>query len=306
MYLYDYKVVDTSFDMQLAAETSTRSHYKITFPSPCPVRREERNTVYGDLFMPKSTGRVPLVILTHAFGDASLAPCLTLARLLVRQGIAAFVWYLPIDSCRLPESLKGFSPKTPREWLDISRSSVIEIRRVVDLLSNREEIDKNKIMVAGMSFGGVLSSIAMAVDKRISAGVLVVVGGNMAELSWGGKNVAVASSGHNCSREECLAAYSKYPEYLNEVARKGIENVIPAKECFLFDPLTFASHLRSRPIVMINGKDDEAVSEKSTNLLWEACGKPRLTWVPDGHVATYCKSELICNEITNLLSSVRG
>ena len=301
MYPYDYKVIDTSFDMQLAAETSTRSHYKVTFPSPCPVRWKEGDTVYGDLFMPRSVGRVPLVILTHPFGDASLAPCVTLARLLVRQGIAAFVWYLPIDSCRLPESLKGFSPKTPHEWLEIYRSSVVEIRRGIDLVSSSEGIDQNRIVVAGMSVGGMISFIAMAVDKRISAGAFVVIGGNMAELSWGGRSNITESTGHSCSREECLAAYRKYPEYLNEVAQKGIENVVPAKECFLFDPLTFAGHLRSRPVVMINGKDDEVVSEKSTNLLWEACGKPRLAWVPGGHVATYCQSDLICSEITNFL-----
>jgi hypothetical protein len=98
VHLYDYKVNDTHFDVQLAATTSTRSHYKITFPSPSPVHWKGSATVPGDLFIPQGTGRVPLVIVTHGFGDTSVAPCMTLARLLVRQGIAAFVWYLPMHS----------------------------------------------------------------------------------------------------------------------------------------------------------------------------------------------------------------
>jgi predicted esterase len=304
MYLYDYKVSNPSFEVQLAATTSTRSHYKVSFPSPGSISWKEDNTVYGDLFIPQNTKRVPLVILTHGVGDASLAPCMTLARLLVRQGIASFIWYLPIHSHRLPEAMKGgFLPTTPQEWLEIYRSSVIEIRRVVDWIYSREEIDLNRIVVAGISLGGMISSIAMAVDKRIFAGVFIVIGGNMAELSWGGKSAAT-TAGHTCSREECQAAYSRYPDYLDEVAKKGLENVVPAKECFLFDPLTFASHLRERPVLMINAKDDEIVSESSTTMLWEAYGKPRLIWVSDTHAGTYCQSALISTEIINFLSSI--
>jgi poly(3-hydroxybutyrate) depolymerase len=300
---YDYIVNDPRFDVQLAAATSARSHYKITFPSPGQVHWKGSSTVYGDLFIPQGTGRVPLVIVTHGFGDTSVAPCMTLARLLVRQGIAAFVWYLPIHSQRMPEATEGNSmPETPEEWLGVYRSSVIEIRRFVDWASNHREIDPNRISVAGISMGGIISSIAFAVDTRIHAGIFIVTGGNNAVLSWGGHTIIPGA--HRCSQEDCLAAYSKYPDYLDEVAKKGLENVVPSKECFLFDPLTFASSLRTRPILMINGKNDEVVSESSTINFWEACGKPRLIWVEDSHVGTYCQSALLSKEIGSFLGSI--
>jgi predicted esterase len=300
---YDYKVNDPRFDVQLVAATSTRSHYKITFPSPCPIHWKGSSTVYGDLFIPQSAGQVPLVIVTHGFGDTSVAPCMTLARLLVRQGIATFVWYLPIHSQRMSEATEGNSqPGTPEEWLGVYRSSVIEIRRFIDWASGQKEIDPNRIAIAGISMGGIISSIAMAVDTRIQAGVFIVIGGNNAVMSWGGRSTIPGA--HRCSREDCLGAYSKYPDYLDEVAKKGIENVTPAKECFLFDPLTFAANLRNRPVLMINGKNDEVVSEDSTICLWEACGKPRLIWVEDTHVGTYCQSALLSTEIVNFLGSI--
>jgi predicted esterase len=303
MHLYDYTVSDPHFDVQLAATTSMRSHYEVAFPSPSPVSWKGGNTVYGDLFVPQVPKQVPLVILTHGFGDASMAPCMALARLLIKQGIATFVWYLPTHSHRLPEAVKGEAlPKHPGDWLEIYRSSVMEIRRIVDWASDRREIDPERISVAGFSMGGIISSIAMAVDARIYAGIFIVVGGNMAELSWGGESEN-ALGGHGCSEEECRAAYSRYPEYLEEVASLGFENVVPEKECFQFDPLTFAAQLRGRPMLMINGRDDEIVSELSTTMLWEALGKPSLIWVPDTHVGTYCQSSLIAAEITNFLNS---
>jgi len=304
MTLYDYEVRDDHIEFKSVAATPTRVHYELSFPSPASTRWEEGKTVYGDYFLPQSAGKVPLVIITHAYGDVSLAPCITLARLLVKQGIASVIWYLPVDSRRLPAAMKGnYFPSSAGEWLDIYRSSVIELRRIVDWASSRDEVDKSRIAVAGSSMGGMISSIAMAVDARISAGIFVVIGGNMAELSWGGKLDSV-SPGHTCSREECLAIYEKFPGFLKEVTEKGLENAVPAKECFLYDPLTFANRLRSRHVLMINGENDEVVSKKCTMNLWEALEKPPIIWVPDSHVGTYCQSALLSTEITNFLGSI--
>ena len=303
MHPYDYHAGDWRFEVEVL-ETSSRSHYKLAFPSPAPAEWKDDNNVYGDLFVPRRDRPVPLVVITHGFGDTSLAPCMTLARLLVRQGIAALTWYLPFHSRRLPQALRGiYEPLTAAEWLEIYRSSVIELRRIIDWVSELKEIDRTRLAAAGISMGGIVSSIAMGVDSRISAGIFIVTGGHMEELSWGGK-IEMLFTGHGCSREECAAVYAQYPAYLDEVAQKGIENVKPAKECFLFDPLTFAGNIGSRPVLMVCADRDEMVSEKSTRYLWEACGKPPLVRVTDSHVGTYCQSSLLSTEITRFMGSL--
>jgi len=302
MHYYNYTVTDTSFDVRQLAATSLRIHYEVSFPTPRPTSWQEGNTVYGDFFVPQTVKRVPLVILVHGFGDESVFPCLMMARLLVKQEIAAFVLYLTIHSRRLPEAMKESSlPPTSQGWFETYQSSVTEICRIVDWASGREEIDPKKICVAGISLGGMISSIAMAVDERIFAGFFIVIGGNLEELSWGGKSGAIPV-GHACTREECHTVYRQYPAYLDEVKKKGLENAVPAKECFLYDPLTFANYLRGRPILMINAKEDEVVSEHSTLNLWEAYGRPRLVWLPVTHAGVYSQSALINTEITNFLN----
>lgn len=303
MNLYEYQAGECRFDVEKTS-TSTRSHYAVSFPGPVPAEWEEVSTVYGDLFVPQGEGPFPLVIITHGYGDASLAPCLTLARLLVRHGIAAYTWYLPTHSRRLPSDGENkYMPVTPRQWLDVYRRAVIDLRRATDWLVTLPEIDAGRITAAGISMGAIVTLIAMAVDSRIGAGISIVAGGNMEELSWAG-NVGDLFSGHGCTRADCEAVYARYPAYLEEVAKKGYEAVEPARECFLFDPLTFTGYLKSRPALMVAGEKDEMVSKKSTNYLWEALGRPRLVWVDDTHVGTYCQSNLLCGEITRFLDSI--
>lgn len=303
MYPYDYVKGEPLFNMHLVGSSSQRSHYEVSFSTSCRTNFEEGNTVYADYFTPQNT-KAPLLIISHGYGDASLAPCLTLARLLVRNGIAAFVLYLPIHSRRLPASQQGnFLSADTRTWFEFNRRAIIEIRQVVDWAYTRTEIIDDKIGVAGISLGGMISAIAMAVDKRIREEIFITIGGNLEELGWGGKNGG-NQVGHTCTREECHAVYRQYPDYMHKVAEKGLKNVTPAKECFLIDPLTFASYLKERPVLMINGKDDEIVSERSTLVLWEACGKPRLIWMAGTHAGTYSQSTLISTEIVNFLNLI--
>lgn len=300
---FDYIKGESSFNMHLAGTSSQRAHYEVSFSPACQTSFEEGNTVYADYFAPQNA-KAPLLIISHGYGDASLAPCLTLARFLVRNGIATFVLYLPIHSRRLPASQRGENISSDaRTWFEFNRRAVIEIRQVVEWALTRPEIIHDKIGVAGISLGGMISAIAMAVDKKIKEGIFITIGGNLEELGWGGRGGG-NQMGHTCTREECHNVYRQYPDYMLKVAEKGFENVTPAKECFLIDPLTYAGYLQKRPILMINGKDDEIVSERSTLALWEAYGKPRLTWIPGTHAGAYSQSILISTKIVNFLKLI--
>ena len=301
MFPYNYAKNEAPFELSLVGKSSLRAHYEVKFPSACQADYVEGNTVFADYFVPQNT-EAPLMIILHGYGDTSLAPCLTLARLLVRNGVATFVVYLPFHSRRLPPGRQGsMLTGDARMWFEINRRAIIEIRQVVDWACTRGEIIKHKIGITGISLGGMISSIAMAVDKRINIGVFITIGGNLKELGWGNKSVA-NQVGHNCTREECWAVYEQYPEYLLKVKNEGLEGIKPAKECFLIDPLTFAEYLQGRQVLMINGKDDEVVSSRSTQILWEACGKPPLRWISGTHSEAYSQSTLINEQIIQFLN----
>jgi hypothetical protein len=284
--------------VRLIASTSIRSHYEVALDG------KEGNTVYGEYFVPQNVKRIPLVILVPGFGDESVAPCLNLARILCKQGVGALTLYLPVHSMSYPDSgEKDPTPSDAKEWLENYQRSVLKIRQIVEWASNNPEIDSQRIGIAGFSMGGMISSIAMAMETRINAGIFIIAGGNLEELSWGGAREALPV-GHNCTREECRSVYSQYPAFIDGVKKNGLENVAPAKECFLFDPITFADLLRGRRVVMINADQDEIVSHEAVLEFWKACGEPPLKWLPATHISIYSHIQSISREIYDCLNSV--
>jgi len=303
MHPYDYVKKEPHFSLWLQETAPHWLCYKATFPSAHPNRYQENNTAHGEYFMPCTGKCFPFVILLHGLGDRSLVPCRMLARDLAKRGIASFVLHLAVQSHRTSETAKG-QPSIPTidNWLELFQVLVINTCQLVDWAEGRKELDSQAIAVIGISIGGIASAIAMGVDKRIIAGTFIVTGGNMEEITWRGRSDA-ALTGHSCTQEQCHNVYRHYPRYLAEVAEKGVENVIPAKECFLFDPITFSSYLRGRPILMINAERDDFIPKKSTLEFWEACGKPHIIWLPSNHTTIYRQYRLISREIIAFISS---
>jgi fermentation-respiration switch protein FrsA (DUF1100 family) len=234
-------------------------------------------------------------------------PCRFIARTLAKKGIASFVLYLVFHSSRMPEAIRNRLPLflTTDEWFEGYRASVIEIRQIIDWASSRPELDKEQIAAIGISLGGFVSAIAMGLDKRIKAGVFLVTGGNSEKITWNTKSQSIVR-GHDCGEAECHRAHSHYLQYLTEVAEKGFDNVIPVKECFLTDTLTFAPYLRERPILMLNALWDETIPKEATLDFWEASGKPSIMWLPGTHVTFWLWYPIIERKITVFLSSTFG
>jgi pimeloyl-ACP methyl ester carboxylesterase len=266
---YSYPAVEPHFNLHLKETTGRWLRYMVDFPMAKPTRYyEESNAGRGELFCP---------------------------------GVTSFILYLVFHSSRMPKAMrdKGLH-LSPQEWFEGNQTSVIEVRQIVDWASSLKETDKNQIAIVGISLGGMVAAIAMGIDKRISAGVFVVTGGNYENPVWLKKK-------RDAHKEaEYSEAQERYAQYLAEVAEKGGENVTPPKKSYLTDPLTFASHLRKRPVMMINALWDESVPRQATLDFWEACGKPAIRWLPSTHASIWLLYPLISRKIASFLSSTFG
>jgi esterase/lipase len=240
----------------------------------------------------------PLAILVHGWGDRSLLVSRMLAKDLAKKGIATFMLYLVFHSRRMPDVIKRRLPRlTDDQWYEGYLSSVAEIGRIVDWASANEEIDKEKIALVGVSLGGVLSCIAMALDRRVKAGVIIIAGGNWENPTW------LSRMGYKKTRQEYEEGLKLYKEYLGQVEAKGFEQVEPPKRSYYTDPVTFGRYLRGRPVKMINALWDERMPKRATLDLWEAMGKPAIKWFPGTHTTVWLLYPLIRNEIIVFLDS---
>jgi dienelactone hydrolase len=302
---YNYNNGHIEANLELKEATSKWLHYAVDFPTAYPIYNENSD-VLGEYFQPRNARNVPLAIIIHGWGDRSAMPCHWLARSLVKKGYAAFIMYLIFHTSRITKTLASHMPyPNTEDWFEIYRASVIEVRQVLDWANSRPELDTERIAALGISLGGFVSEIAMALDKRIKAGVFMVAGGNSETITWNTKSEAVIR-GHGCTRDECREIHSSYPQYLSKVAERGIDNVVPLTHCFLTDALTFAPYLRERPVLMLNAKGDKTVPTEATLDFWEACDKPPIKWLPGSHITFWLWYPVISREITSFLASTFG
>ncbi|MFH1381703.1 MAG: alpha/beta hydrolase family protein [Chloroflexota bacterium] len=300
---YHYQDNKPQVNLHLKKTTGKWQQYRVDFPSAFPARYITSDTVRGEYYQPSCCEPAPLTILTHGMGDPSAIPCHLLARSLVRQGIACFVLYLPLHSSRIPEDIKRRLPDlTADEWFEAYQISVINLRQVLDWAGRQPELNKDQIATFGISLGGFVSGIAMGLEKRIKAGVFTVTGGNSEKMMWLSKTRAYRN-GYQRTEAEYREIQSRYLYYLTEVEKDGFENVIPPRQSFLTDPMTFAGYLRGRPVLMLNARWDKYIPGEAVFDFWHACGQPQIKWFPTGHASIWLYYPLIRHTITVFLKS---
>jgi cephalosporin-C deacetylase-like acetyl esterase len=194
---------------------------------------------------------------------------------------------------------------TSEEWFQVYQTSVIEVRQVIDWASSRKEIDKEKIAMVGISFGGFISAIAMGIDERIGAGVFIVAGGNNEKISYMG-SLSTIMKDYRRTEAEYQQIQQSYWQYLAEVAKKGLGKVTPPIKSFLTDPMTFAHRLRQRPVLMINARWDEAISAEATLDFWKESGEPDIIWLPATHATIWLWYPFISRKIAGFLRATFG
>ena len=303
---YSYQSGEQTFNLRLKEMTKRWSCQLVDFPSAFHNSHWGSSIVRGEYFRPQRSSNVPLVILLHGLGDHSVIPCKLLARALAGNRIACLILYLVVHSSRVPEIMRQRFPiLTPEEWFQVYQTSVIEVRQVVDWASSREEIDREKVAVAGISFGGFISAIAMGIDERVGAGVFIVAAGNSEKISHMSK-LSTITRDYSRTEAEYQHIQQSYLQYLTEVAEKGFESVNPARKSFLTDPMTFAHRLRQRPVLMINARWDEAISREATFDFWRESGKPDIIWLPATHATIWLWYPFISRKIAGFLRATFG
>jgi len=197
---------------------------------------------------------------------------------------------------------RGIPRMTDEEWFQSYRTAVVEVRQIIDWAGRCDDLDEDRVGILGISFGSLISSISMAVDPRINGATLIVSGGNSGKIVQNAK-AGVVRRGYETSEEEYRAGQRDYMQYLEEVAKKGFEDVAPSRVSYLNDPMTYTSYLRDRPMLMINARWDEFIPREATLDFWEACHRPPIMWLPANHSAIWLLYPFIRKRVCSFFES---
>jgi pimeloyl-ACP methyl ester carboxylesterase len=298
---FSYNSDLSQFRVMQIEKNSHWVRYSIEFPIAFPGIFQESNTSIGEYFKANGSLKSPLVILIHGWGDHSAIPMQLLARKIVKYGIHCFLLYLPFHTSRLPADMKKRAPNlTEDEWFAGYRIAVTDVRQVIDWAEKQEEIDARKTAVIGLSLGAFVSSIAMGVDNRIQAGVLIVCGGNSAKIQRFSR-FAKFRKQYQFGKSEYEEYQASYTQYLKDISISGWEKVEPARQNFLIDPLTYTYLFKERPVLMLNALWDEFVPRETTLEFYKTCSNCELSWFPSTHPTIWFFYLLITKRIHGFL-----
>jgi hypothetical protein len=336
MKLYNYnKIPKLTYTIKKAStETNLPYRYTLTYESAYKTGIKKNDKVYTELFLNhdflnndknKQKKRLEntetLVILIHGFSSRKdkLRNYHFLINKITQKNLNCAFINLPFHLNRTPTdevSGRRLLYFNDVETLEFFHQSVVDVRKFIDIILNIHPF-KN-IYICGLSLGGMVSIISMVYDRRIKKGIFLITGGNWKEIHWDGMLKFFLKG--NCisdgiiTKKQCNDFYNKFPKFLEELKKIPLNELTndlvdfpelkkaTLKMCFLCDPLAFAHKINPENVLMINSKFDQYFTTRSTTLLWEELGKPKIYWLNNLHTSKILSNSKVIKKITNFIS----
>ncbi len=131
-----------------------------------------------------------------------------------------------------------------------------------DYLDTREDVDGDRMVFAGASFGAQLMAVAGALDGRAQKVLIIYGGGDYAELLRANLKVK--------------------PGWLRSAAAEVVAWLIEPIE-----PLDYVGQIAPRETIIINGRFDDRMPLTCVQRMYDVAGEPkRLIWLDEGHISS--------------------
>lgn len=203
---------------------------------------------------------IPCVVLVHG-KEMNIGQMIPVMMLFAARGYASVAPEIVGHGARYDANSPLFGEDMMRLRDGLLESSQ-DVRRTIDFLVTVPEIDKSRIGLLGLSLGTSIGGVVAGLDDRVSTAVFGVGGAdwkiilNQSQESYPRKRRA----GRPITEEEWAA----------------LETVDPGK---------FIGHMAPRPVLMINGTQDDIMPRDAAEALFKAANEPKKqVWVEAGHM----------------------
>jgi ABC-2 type transport system ATP-binding protein len=225
-------------------------------------------------------GRRPAVLLAHGYGG-SKKDLRQQAEDLARDGYAVLTW-----------SARGFGESTGRIGLNDPKGEVADVSRLIDWLAERPEVALDgsgdpRVGLAGPSYGGAVSLLTAAYDRRVDAIAPAVTYWNLANALfpngvfkkiWAGYFI---NTGGGCDRFE-----ARLCEMYVRVAESGDADAAAVKLLEERSPSAVGDRIKV-PTLLIQGQTDSLFPLGQADAAAQAIranGAPvDVDWIAGGH-----------------------
>ncbi|HLJ54958.1 MAG TPA: acetylxylan esterase [Chthonomonadaceae bacterium] len=246
-YTYD-RSLPLHADVKPLDSTADHTRYSLAYDSAHDQR------VTAILSIPKRfAAPFPAVLLMHGSGGHKDADYIKSASfMLTAQGFATISVDAQYRGDRKRTDVTGelLNPDSFR-MRDAWVQTVVDLRRAVDYLASRNDIDMSRVGYLGFSMGGMLGACLGGVEGRISCFLLAVPGGGLVKIA------------QELDKHPALKAY--WPVTLTPEVMKRVEEF-----ALVCDPIHFVGNILPRPLLIIVAKHDELIPPEASQMLIDA------------------------------------
>jgi dienelactone hydrolase len=255
------------YRIEAREEKSSIVVYRLSYPSPVVSPVPQNNTIPGEYYLPRGIrstdhGRPAVIVLHILNGNFELERmCSTM---LAAHGIPAILFKLPYYAERAPPGGRAALADDPQRFSGALAQAVEDVRRTVDLLASRPEVDPRRIGTIGISLGGILAATAAGQEPRLARVMLVLAGGDLMELIRRAPEAG-----------QLRAVLGQLPPHQRQSVERALRSV---------DPLSHAAALcdraRAGRVLLVNAAQDNTMPRVCTEKLAAALGIPdRVVWL---------------------------
>lgn len=208
--------------------------------------------VTGLLSLPKKSATpLPVVILMHGLGDHKAVDYVEYGNdLFLKNGFAVLRIDISEHGDRKNDVYDFDLTGDYKYWTrNVISQTIFDLRRAIDFIETRKELDQKRIGYYGISLGGIIGTVFCGVENRIKVPVIALAGGQLNLL---------------------------YEENALSSEAKDFVSII--------EPLNFVQQISPRPFLMLNAKNDEIVPPAMSKLLFYAAKDPKdIIWYDAKH-----------------------
>ncbi|MGQ9691163.1 MAG: alpha/beta hydrolase family protein [Thermoproteota archaeon] len=147
--------------------------------------------------------------------------------------------------------------------LEYLNKTVVDNRLAIDIAFRGDWVEEGKLILAGVSMGGILGGVIAGVDDRVSGAVLYVPGGDL---------MGIIS---NSKVEMLVEIRRRIPSFALSLIKPMLASV---------DPINYIDRISPRPLLIQLGKYDDIVPFENGMKLFEKAKEPKKLVVHDsGH-----------------------
>lgn len=208
----------------------------------------------------------PLVVIVPIWGRPNVYPVRKLARAVRRRSdgdVHVLVLEAPNRLIDFPAMVEAEDEDAFRREAAVlaerCRNAIVDVRRLLDWLTVRPEVDRERIAVVGFSAGGVYAADLFLLDERFDTAVIAMGGTGFASIM--AHDPRRASIARVYAAERFGWSVDRYRDEMDSIFG-------------FLDADRLAGRYEPERVLMIEAGRDERIPPESRERLWNALGRP--------------------------------